>query len=164
MSPSHLVPTRTSSGIAAALCQYNILHSWAGSWTGRSWERTLTAQQKNCCSLRNAGEVSQPTAAQTHFPAEPTGECSAGVGMISGVQVEMGTFFPGADPTAFVPWNSAQLEMQLQRLLQRLSAAQGEASHPPLPLLNPLLALHLTPSYVHSQQLSVDPLWPDRIH
>lgn len=157
MSPSHLVPTRTSSGIAAALCQSNSLHSWAGSWTGRSWDRTSSAQQKNCCSLRNAGEVSQPTAAQTHFPAEPKGECSAGEGMISGVQVEMGTFFP------LCPLE-AQLELQLQRLLQRLSAAQGEASHPPLPLPNPLLSLHLTQSYVHSQQLSVDPLWPDRIH
>lgn len=74
VSFSLLFPPGLPQELLPALCQSKCLHSWVGSRTGRSWERTLPAQQKNCGSFRNFGEVSQPTDAQTHFPAEPEGE------------------------------------------------------------------------------------------
>lgn len=108
VSFSPLFPPGLPEELLPALCQNHGLHSWVGSWAGRSWETTLTAQQKNCCSFRKFGEVSQPTAAQRRFPAEPKGEWAplqSRSGNISGMQEEMGTLFPGTAAKAFVPWN-----------------------------------------------------------
>lgn len=117
VSFSPLFPPGLPEELLPALCQYNCLHSWRGSWAGRSWETTLTAQQKNCCFLRNFGDVSQPTAAQTHFPAEPKEEWAP-------LQPRSGNDHWDAGGNGHIfPWDCYQslgplkphLEMQLQR-------------------------------------------------
>lgn len=88
-----------------------------------------------------------------------------GVGMISGMQEKMGTFYPGTATKAFVPWNHTwRCNSRGIQAPPKAQCCTRRGTSPSPSHLTPLLAPHLTQSSVHSQQLAVDPLWPDRIH